>query len=688
MPLGDYLLGLVFLFAVLSAALGSATVVVRRRTGHLSGASRGVAVGTVTLAALIGIHLVPLALGLLSRGAVLVAAAACFAAALLVPRRESDRPATAPRATADPLPSRALAALAATAVVAHALVHGIDRARTPLSAFDALTFHLPGVARWLQSGSVWQADQFLPDYAFGNYPHNGNLLQLAAVLPWDNDAFVRFVNYPLLGLACLSIYALARELGAPGATAVTSAAVFASVPVAALPALEEGQADTLLLAGFGAGLLFVVRHARHGGNGELVLAGLGLGIAFGTKWYGPPSVIAILALWAVGLALARRPPRLIARQGLVLAAVVAAAGGFWLVRNLVESGNPVFPLRVAPLGVTLFDAPRDTVRERLGFTIAGYLDQPDVLRRHVAPGLHDALQLPGLVLLAAALAALAVALARRRDRLPRDRLALAVAVAALLLAAVYALTPNSALGYEDRPIFIGAAARYLLPALIPAAAAMAWVIGRAGRARPLLELGLLAAALDGLDRAFDPEIGSLLLAVAGLGASGAAWLFLAPRLRGGSRPMVARAAAVTFAVALTVAAVAGGHRVQRELNDGRYRDADAALAWIEDNAGSGHRIGLAGRWSDRGPAPTLPAFGPRFGNEVEYVGPLVREMLRTYGREEDFTAALARGRFDLLLVGRGGPPPREAREERWARAAGFAPVARSARLTLYRAPTR
>jgi hypothetical protein len=111
------------------------------------------------------------------------------------------------------------------------------------------------------------------------------------------------------------------------------------------------------------------------------------------------------------------------------------------------------------------------------------------------------------------------------------------------------------------------------------------------------------------------------------------------------------------------------------------------LAWVRAHAPGGHRIGLAGRWPNAGVAPPLPAFGPRLGNHVVYIGPFERHMLREYRTAAGFLARLRSEHVDLLLIGRGYPVPvAVAREERWARAAGMRLVARSPRLVLYGVP--
>ena len=68
-----------------------------------------------------------------------------------------------------------------------------------------------------------------------------------------------------------------------------------------------------------------------------------------------------------------------------------------MLRNAVLSGSPVYPSPVRPLGVTLFDAPADPVRDCGGFTVASYLTDFDVLREHVLPAYRSGFRAPGAV---------------------------------------------------------------------------------------------------------------------------------------------------------------------------------------------------------------------------------------------------------------------------------------------------
>jgi hypothetical protein len=159
-----------------------------------------------------------------------------------------------------------------------------------------------------------------------------------------------------------------------------------------------------------------------------------------------------------------------------------------------------------------------------------------------------------------------------------------------------------------------------------------------------------------------------------LAALAAAWLLR----RAGSRRLLP-----VGGVAALLLAFGAARHVDTHADEAAWH-TDPALAWVRTHAGSGHRVGLAGRWANGGIAPVLPAFGRRLGNTVVYVGPFRRHMLSEYEAVGPFVERLRAERVDLLLIGRGYPRPlARVREERWARAAGMHLVASSPRLLLY-----
>jgi hypothetical protein len=685
MPLEDFLSGAALFAAMLAAVAAATALVVRRRLAHLDPLTRGLAAVVVGTAVLVGVHLVPLMLEILDRATVLAAAAVAVGIAALV----WPAPAAAAPEDRGPSPppsgrfSWALAGVAAAFAAVAALADLGRWAGDELVGVDPLTFHLPNVARWIQTGSVWQIDQFVPLLAHGDYPHNGDVVLLSTVLPWHNDFLVRLPITFFLVTTAVAVFAVARELRAPHAVSVLAAAAIVSLPVVGIATIPRALPDSLMWTTFACGILFLLRHARSGRRSDLVLAGVALGIACGTKWYGLSSVAVVVVVWiAARLLAARRAPDAggmarALRDGALVGSLALLGILVWLVRNLALSGNPVFPLEVAPFGLEIFAAPPDVIRNQVGFTIADYAGDLDVLRQlagEIVEGLGVA-----PITCAAGIAA-AVVLARRRGRAPDPRV-LVLAAGAVALALVYAVTPATALGLRGDPSLAHANTRYAVPALLLAVPVAAWAAGRLPRTfglalQAVLAAGALYGAYDGYEVR---DVRDGVLAAAGLAALAAAtWVLWRLRER--------RIVLVAAAIGAALVSLAAAHRIESAINDGRYRNIDPGVDALLRAAPSGHRIGLAADWTVGGLSPIWPAFGTRLGNEVEYVGEFVDGFLTPYRTEASFQAALGRGRYDLLVVGRGFYPPQATPEQRWAIDAGWRTISLTRRLRVLAAP--
>src|SRR5687768_3060193 len=283
MSLGEYLVGAFAFGGILAAALTAAEITLRRGFAHLAGAPRAVALSVLATLALSWAHLLPGMLGVLDRWTVLAAAVLLAAAATALPRGAAQPGAEdGPSPPAGSAASWALAAGAAAAVAIAAVAYLRSTGTVPTMGIDALSFHLPGVGEWIQTGSLWEVGHFVPNQAQGYYPGNGDLMLLAGSLPWEDDAFLRFVGVPFLALTGLAVYAMAVELGSSRPAAATAAALFLAIPVAMLPALQDVMPDAVVLSAFGAGGLFLLRGARTGRTSELTLAGIALGLSFGS----------------------------------------------------------------------------------------------------------------------------------------------------------------------------------------------------------------------------------------------------------------------------------------------------------------------------------------------------------------------------------------------------------------------
>lgn len=695
MSLAEYLVGALFCALVWGAALAIGVIVRRRLYAPLRGAQAVLAIAVVAYATLVGLHVLPGLVGLLTREAVaLLAGVIALAGWRFIPSRPLR---TAPEAQPPPSPgwSRLLAGAALAAVAVPLLAVLLQNSALTPSNFDWRAYQLPGIATWMDERSILAFTANLPGYATGSYPNTADVTILAAILPWSNAAFARILVAPLLALVGIGAYALARELGTRRSTAALLAALLLAVFNVWVPAVLNVKPDTFMLAMFGAAIVFGVRHTRTGATGDLVLAATALGLAFGSRWYGVSVAVVVLVVWAALQIGARVGVRAVLARFSLVSMVTLAVGGVWFLRNAIATGNPLFPVKVEFLGVTVFDAPRDLLLERFGHSVGEYLTDWEVVADVIFPAFRIALGPPALLLALGAGAALVwAALALRRGRLAEPRravVALGLSLAGGGIGIAYLITPASAQGPPGAPLLglVGTNSRWLVPGLLLAAGATAWLLTRLSRGpRKAAELTLLAGVIGGA-HFIDAPIRWLGVAAVALGAALLAAPLTRRALRATSRPATAVAALAIAALVLLA-----GQVQQTRFNRIVPAPDRPELEYLRSAAPAGSRVGMAG--NPVGSMPIALAYGADFANEVEWVGPLVDGQRRNYATPRALRRALTEGDYDFLLVFRGAgpiwevPPDGEQRiaarlpVERWATRAGYRAYLDSAESALFK----
>ncbi len=212
---------------------------------------------------------------------------------------------------------------------------------------------------------------------------------------------------------------------------------------------------------------------------------------------------------------------------------------------------------------------------------------------------------------------------------------------------------------------------------------VAWGVQVLGRFRIAAELALLVVILDGLRRALDPHLTDGRPGGGGRPAGRRCALCRVRLRRGDNRRSLPSPPWPPRGCSRSRASRSSGRTT-----DTRYQGKDPAFDWVERNAPSGAKIGLAGTNAFDGVAPGYPMFGPDLENRVVYVGPFVKGGLRHYRTR----AALREGPAERVTTTcwwsdarrsstSGGPGQRSGRAapaSRWSPAAG--------NLTLMRAP--
>jgi hypothetical protein len=236
-----------------------------------------------------------------------------------------------------------------------------------------------------------------------------------------------------------------------------------------------------------------------------------------------------------------------------------AGGGYWYLRNLAHTGNPL-PW-VKHLGPITLPAPTQALGGREDHSVLGYLTNGSVWSHWFLPGLHHGLTVLWPLIAVLAIGGLVLCLGRRSDPILR-----VVAAAGLAAGLAWLIAPTSASGPDGVPQGFESGLRYLAPAL---------VLGLA-----VLPPALLPRVARRRDRARGP------LAVA--------------------------------ALVVLAAAIALGYPIQRHYLERRYADPsfttpglNAAFAWAQHITDA--RIATT---STR----QYPLYGRDLSNEVTYIG--------------------------------------------------------------------
>jgi hypothetical protein len=591
--LNSYLTGMAQLVCML-AALGFGGYWLRRwMAPSYTGAPARLAEIVLALSLLIVTLQLIGSFGLLRGGWMVASCVGAGLGAAGVGRLRAPRSAEAARPPAVPTWALALAAIvAAVAVGEWAFPAQLDLGRGIFSG-DSTWYHLPFSARFAQSHSTWNllfTDPLALTAWF--YPASSELLGSVGIILFKSDWLSPLINIGWLAIGLLAAYCIGRPFGVGPATLV-AAAIALDSGVLLLTQAGEARNDAMGIALVVAFAALLLSGYRAGGRGPLALAGLAGGLAISVKltMLAPFAAATLVALLAI--ALEKRRDRL-SRAAALLGAELLT-GGYWYLRNLAHSGNPIPQVHsIGPISLPHPDQmqlyPRGPV------SVAHYLFDLHVYRVWFLPKLREALGLPYPLILTMALAAAIWAIVRLRDPILK-----ALGIAAIVTAAVYVVTPLTAAGPPGEPHGFLTNTRYLMPgvalalSLLPLAGPLRSSPWR--RAGTLAFLSVVFAVMVATTGRWEARFvaGAVFVALALVVAPAAAgWLRSA---RGLSRPL-----AIGLAVSLLVPALALGHAQEtryaqrhytiRTLRAQEHDGPDRIFAWARNL--HDQRIALAG----------------------------------------------------------------------------------------------
>ena len=610
---GRYLLGVLEILLLAGCAGLGGTALRRRLLPRFEGAPAHLATAVIALALLIWaaellgtfglFDLLPYLLFVAVVGAGIRAASPAGGAvggtapeeALATGRGGGSPAATGPAGQGRLVPVLIALVIAVIALLGFA-VEAKTRLSTGMTGFDSTWYHGPFAAGFFQSGDTWDLHFIAPQFFAWFYPANAEIFHAGGMLAFGRDVLSPLLNLGWFVGCLVACWCIGRPYRvAPWSLAL--GAVVLSVPALADQA-GEARNDIVgiffLLAAVAIALnAWSGRADAEGldrenanGLGPFLVVGLAAGLAAGTKLnFLLPAGVLVLGL----VVLAPRGSRGRAFAASSLAAL--AGGGYWYLRNLLHTGNPL-PW-IDSLGPISLPAPDQALGGREAHSVLGYLFDGAVWSDWFLPGLRDGLWLLWPLLLAAALAGLILAVLQFRGSFvsqeatkePRKDLALVLAgLVGLATAVAWLIAPTSASGPDGMPRGFESGLRYLAPALVLGLALLPTA--------PVFSNHLSALQVR---RTFHPDSGAKVRRTFVWG----------PR----------RGAVVGV---LVLIAVAIGYPVQRHNLENRYADPsftapglNAAFAWARDVSDS--RIATT---STR----QYPLFGTDLSNHVQYIG--------------------------------------------------------------------
>jgi hypothetical protein len=352
-----------------------------------------------------------------------------------------------------------IALLVAALAVIHFVVDVRSKLMTGMTGFDSTWYHGPFAAGFLQSGDTWNLHFIAPQFLAWFYPASAEIFHAAGMLAFGRDVLSPLLNLGWFVGCLVACWCIGRPYRvAPWSLALGAAAL--SLPVLSDQA-GEARNDIVgiffLLAAVAVALnAWVAEREGEAGlsMGALLVAGLAAGLAAGTKL----NFLLPAAVLIVGLAIAAPAGR---RWRALLAAGVGAlaGGGYWYLRNLIHTGNPL-PW-FDHLGPISLPAPDQALGGREGHSVLGYLTDGSVWSDWFLPGLHGGLTIFWPLLVAMALAGLLLCFGRGSSSLLR-----VVAAAGLAAAFAWLIAPTSASGPEGMSRGFESGLRYLALALV------------------------------------------------------------------------------------------------------------------------------------------------------------------------------------------------------------------------------
>src|ERR1044072_2045360 len=275
---------------------------------------------------------------------------------------------------------------------------------TGMTGFDSTWDHGAVAAGVFPSGHTWDLHFMAPQFLAWFYPANAEIFHGVGMLAFDRDVLSPLLNLGWFVGCLVACWCIGRPYGvAPWSLALGAIAL--SVPALAD---QAGEARNDIVGIFFLLTAVAIALNAQRGRNALIVVGLAAGLAAGTKLnFLLPAAVLVIGLAAIAPAGARW--RALVATGLA----ALAGGGYWYLRNLIHTGNPL-PW-IDSIGPISLPAPDQVLGGREDHSVLDYLNSGSVWSDWLLPGLHD-----GIGLLLPPLAGVGRRCSCRPAALPRE----------------------------------------------------------------------------------------------------------------------------------------------------------------------------------------------------------------------------------------------------------------------------
>ncbi len=211
--------------------------------------------------------------------------------------------------------------------------------------YDVLEYHLAVPKEYFEAGHIF----FMPYNAYSNMPANSGMIWLLT-MTLRGDAIeaapmTQLANVALAGLFVAAAWWTGRLYSRKAG--IAAGVLAATTPwLAYLAGIAYDEPGMLAMGMLSLGAMLRGARAERSARGWTIAAGLLAGLSCGFKYTAVPMIAAPIATLALFAERSNSRPSVAERLGRLLVFTLAAMAAFspWMIRNVVNTGNPVFPL--------------------------------------------------------------------------------------------------------------------------------------------------------------------------------------------------------------------------------------------------------------------------------------------------------------------------------------------------------